>query len=120
MKVAIKPHPAGSLADTVYGGPASSATDVLTRARNALSTRGAWARGAWMRNLPQGRVARCARQAIRDVDGEFEMKACDYLLESIREISPSVSSIEDWNDHKDRTKTEVLDRFDRAIELSKQ
>lgn len=118
LPVPLKPHGAGKIAH-VFGGPATSPTDVLQRARAALAPRGAWVRGGYTGKTQEGH-ARCAVQVIGDVDGVHATSARHYLLKAIRELDPSCPSIQIWNDMQGRKKHEVLERFDRAIELSKK
>lgn len=95
-----------------------TAKEMLTKGRDFLSSRDL-SKGAYQMYEANGMgtsiVACCTIGAVR--------AGCDYfpLISEIETILPRAMGFGDdtelyqWNDHEDRTKAEVLARFDEAI-----
>jgi hypothetical protein len=116
MEIPLKPYPPGKLA-TTFGGPAESPLDVLTRARAALSPRGAWSARGWNGKTNEG-YARCLVHTFSDVDGNQVESAKKIMLRAIREKYSHYTSVESFNDSPEIKKHHMLDRLDRAIEIA--
>lgn len=105
----------------------------LTEARDLLVSEG-WTQGIYFEVLDDSGVChRCAMGALRQYDKEDHphavatMEVQDILLAAMRQVSndhpdgPEYDflSVIGWNDAVGRTKEQVIEAFNKAIELAK-
>lgn len=115
-----KPFKEGKISQE-FGGPSTSALDVLERARVAISPRGAWSSSGWTSKNPGGH-GRCLRQLCKDVDGKHVAAAELFIIKAIKLKYPAIgsSSIESFNDSSKTRKHDAILVLDTAIELAKK
>jgi hypothetical protein len=90
--------------------------DILIKAKRILIERG-WCQGAYWKGKHEafcclGAIANSSRDKLTSEDCMNYCDACDRLKTSIK-----CDDIPAWNDSPERTKTEILAAFDRAIAL---
>lgn len=110
-----------------------STVKTLTEARDLLINEG-WTQGIYFEVLDDSGVChRCAMGALRQYDKEDHphavatMDVQNILLQAMREVSndhpdgPEYDflSVIEWNDAVGRTKEQVIEAFNKAIELAK-
>jgi len=94
----------------------SAAAATLAQAKALIATPDRWNQGS---AIDYYRRARCATRAIQDtgVPYHHRLDALAYLGEAL-EIDPS--RIAPWNDERERSHADVLEAFDRAIQLANE
>lgn len=109
-----------------------TAVETLTEARDLLINEG-WTQGIYFEVLDDSGVChRCAMGALRQYDKEDHphviatLEVRDILLAAMREVDNDAGdgvlcflSVIQWNDHPGRTKEQVIEAFNKAIELAK-
>lgn len=111
-----------------------TAVETLTEARDLLINEG-WTQGIYFEVLDDSGVChRCAMGALRQYDTDDEsphaiatMDVQNILLQAMRQVSndhpdgPEYDflSVIEWNDTVGRTKEQVIEAFNKAIELAK-
>jgi hypothetical protein len=114
-----EPYKQGKISQE-FGGPATSALDVLMRARVAISPRGAWSSSGWTKSNPSG-FGRCLLQLCRDVDGVHVKPAERFLSEAIKlEFPGRPTSVSRFNDSSQTRKHDAIRVLDTAIELARK
>src|SRR5436190_18148954 len=91
--------------------PVSPVTQMLINGKQQLE------RG-WCQRIMRRRGSVCIIGSLAIVDYDVFAAAQKLLLEAIQEYGYSHSSVADFNDDITRTKEQVLEVYDRAIELS--
>jgi coenzyme F420-reducing hydrogenase delta subunit len=95
--------------------------EVLTKARALIDCPERWCRGGLaLRDRMGGVLAMCAMGACYYAANETFHDQMDAVSELRKAIGlPKGRAISDWNDAPERTHSEVLAAFDKAIELAK-
>lgn len=101
-------------------------SEYLQKARDLIAEPGAWTQGEWARNADGDRVYLRAESAVRFcADGalraisERGRFAANGFLRRVLPGAPFYPNTIEFNDAKGRTQAEVVDAFNRAIELAK-
>lgn len=113
-----KPYKNGKISGE-FGGPATSALDVLQRARVAISPRGAWSSRGLTRKNPSGH-GRCLIQITRDVDGVHADAAQAIIKQAIEKHTGKKRDIASFNDDSKTHKHDAIAVLDIAIEIAKK
>jgi hypothetical protein len=114
-----KPFKKGKISQE-FGGPSTSALDVLERARVAISPRGAWSSAGWTKQNPSG-FGRCLLQLCADVDGVHADAAKKILKQAIKiEFPNRSSSVMSFNDSPETKKHDAIRVLDKAIEIARK
>lgn len=113
-----KPFKQGKIADA-FGGPSTSALDVLERTRVAISPRGAWSSSGLTKKNPSGH-GRCLIQLTRDVDGVHAEAAQKILEKAIQQHTGKPQRIASFNDASKTHKHDAIAVIDLAIEIAKK
>jgi hypothetical protein len=74
--------------------------------------------GGWCQHMLRRNGYVCMVGSLTLTDLKMDAVAQKFMYEAIREYGYSHSTIEEFNDDKNRTKEQVLEVYDRAIELS--
>jgi hypothetical protein len=72
----------------------------------------------WCQRIMRQRGASCMIGSLAITDFEIFSRAEKFILEAIDDLGYSHSSVASFNDDTCRTKEEVLEVYDRAVELS--
>lgn len=113
------------------------AVEALTEARDLLVSEG-WTQGVYVELLNDDDsdsdvvCARCALGALRQMDHRDHphvvapMEIQDILFEAMLQVDDDAGdsierffSVIQWNDHPARTKEQVIEAFNRAIDIAK-
>lgn len=100
-----------------------TAKDVLVSAKNLINIEG------WIQYEPHNPYGYCIVGALREVAGwekcmrdenryNAYVKASAAVSDAIKSIAEKTTAIPDWNDSSSRTKQEVLDMFDKAVQIA--
>ena len=97
--------------DGISYEPVSPVTQMLIDGKQQLQ------RG-WCQRIMRRRGSVCIIGSLAVADFDVFAEAEKFLLEAIRDYGYSYSSVAEFNDDISRTKEQVLEVYDRAIELS--
>jgi hypothetical protein len=97
--------------DGTHYETASPVTQMLADGRQQLQ------RG-WCQRITRQRGSACMIGSLEITDFEIFRLAEQFILEAIDDLGYSHSSVVSFNDDLFRTKDEILEVYDRAIELS--
>ena len=97
-----------------------SVVEILEEAKALIDTPEKWTKGEWTRPISDEEYCHCAEGAINeclniDFSNLADVRNAHYFFTK----AIGTQLIPEWNDAPERTYAEVMEAFDKAIELAK-